>query len=521
MPKVKSKNMGLETVKLDPAGSVRLLEEKVRQKHRSRLVLGQREEEERRLEHLVLGGQDDFIHKLVSTQPLKLSTAASDSSDDEEAADEKHQVEKQPVWEDEDDADNANELVDMKHQYRREFVRHVDEKTLPRAKLQQRLKSEFEKAMGGVPDWADLSRIKKKRQAKHDSDDEQEEDDGEDDLLTRTGNYLTSSESLPKGILRMKNCIAANQQRTSDGRLTSVQFHPSAAVILTAGLDRSLSLFQVDGHTNPKIQSVFLDRFPVYRARFSADGEKVIATGIRSKPFYVYDMIAGKITPILAIRGLEEKCIKRFELSPDGRFMMVLGTSGVQHLISLKANELVGSMKVNGQANAATFSADGKNVYTTTDEGQVYVWDVDSRRCVNRFTDDGCVNGSSIAASPDGRYLACGSVSGVVNLYTCDECHSKPNPAPLKALMNLVTPATSLAFNSTSEILAMASNAANEAARLVHVPSQSVFSNFPVFRRKTIYLAQTMAFSPHSGFLSIANNKGLALLYRLKHYSDF
>lgn len=42
------------------------------------------------------------------------------------------------------------------------------------------------------------------------------------------------------------------------------------------------------------------------------------------------------------------------------------------------------------------------------DEGEVYVWDMRSSRCMNRFQDDGCVKGTSIAASPNGQYLACG-----------------------------------------------------------------------------------------------------------------
>lgn len=42
------------------------------------------------------------------------------------------------------------------------------------------------------------------------------------------------------------------------------------------------------------------------------------------------------------------------------------------------------------------------------EEGEVYVWDTRSSRCLNRFTDEGCVKGTSIAASRNGRYLACG-----------------------------------------------------------------------------------------------------------------
>lgn len=60
---------------------------------------------------------------------------------------------------------------------------------------------------------------------------------------------------------------------------------------------------QVDGKTNPKIQSIHLENFPVNKASFSADGEQVVATGMRNKLFYVYDMMEGKIIPVPRVRG--------------------------------------------------------------------------------------------------------------------------------------------------------------------------------------------------------------------------
>lgn len=127
----------------------------------------------------------------------------------------------------------------------------------------------------------------------------------------------------------MKKCLNANRARQSDDQLTTVQFHPSAQVVMTAGLDHSVSLFQVlscvracvwvckasvtmclnvgvlqvDGQNNPKIQSIHLEKFPVYKAQFSRDGEAVIATGLKSKVFYVYDMMGGRVTPVHMVRG--------------------------------------------------------------------------------------------------------------------------------------------------------------------------------------------------------------------------
>lgn len=48
----------------------------------------------------------------------------------------------------------------------------------------------------------------------------------------------------------------------------------------------------------------------------------------------------------------------------------------------------------------------------------------------------------------------------------------------------------------------------------VHVPSLTVFPNFPITKKKIIYRTSCMDFSPHSGFYSLANNKGHAPLFR-------
>lgn len=59
----------------------------------------------------------------------------------------------------------------------------------------------------------------------------------------------------------------------------------------------------MDGKTNPKIQSIHLERFPVHRAAFSQDGESVIATSVRNRMFYLYDMMEGRVSPVHSVRG--------------------------------------------------------------------------------------------------------------------------------------------------------------------------------------------------------------------------
>ena len=43
-----------------------------------------------------------------------------------------------------------------------------------------------------------------------------------------------------------------------------------------------------------------------------------------------------------------------------------------------------------------------------TGDGEVYVWNMNTRSCVHKFRDEGCLNSTTLAASADGQYLACG-----------------------------------------------------------------------------------------------------------------
>ena len=96
----------------------------------------------------------------------------------------------------------------------------------------------------------------------------------------------------------------------------------------------------------------------------------------------------------------------------------------------------------------------------------MYVWDIRSRDCIHRFTDEGCVKGTTLGVSPNGQFIATGSSSGVVNIYD-ETCMSQSKPRPLKALMNLTTSIDKVAFNHTSEIMAVSSRDKKLAVKLV------------------------------------------------------
>lgn len=160
------------------------------------------------------------------------------------------------------------------------------------------------------------------------------------------------------------------------------------------------------------------------------------------------------------------------------------------------------------------------SIFCRTDGGEMYIWDLNSRVCIHRPIDNGCLSGTSLAVSPNGQFVATGSAQGVVNLYKTKTLLEERNPTPVKVIMNLVTSVTSLRFNHTCEILAVASDKKYNAFRMMHVPSLRVFANFPA-QRANIGMPQSIDFSPGSGYLSISNKTGAALLYKLRYYDKY
>ena len=150
---------------------------------------------------------------------------------------------------------------------------------------------------------------------------------------------------------------------------------------------------------------------------------------------------------------------------------------------------------------------------------------MNSRRCIERFSNgDGTIT-SSLAAS--NTSLAVGAESGVVNLYSEHRAQQSRSSllggvqtkTPLKSIMNLPTSADIVSFNPDGQILAMSSQREQHGLKLLHVPSRTVFSNWPTAQTPLGYV-YSIKFSPGSKFLAMGNDKGKCLLYKINHYHN-
>lgn len=103
-------------------------------------------------------------------------------------------------------------------------------------------------------------------------------------------------------LLYIRKCSNYKNFKTIQCVIQTTRFHPNAPVMLTGGLDKTLRFFQIDGKTNPKIQSIHFQDMPIRSAEFSADGREVIASG-RRKFFYSIDVEQGQVEKISQIQG--------------------------------------------------------------------------------------------------------------------------------------------------------------------------------------------------------------------------
>lgn len=278
----------------------------------------------------------------------------------------------------------------------------------------------------------------------------------------------------------------------------------------------------MDGKINPRIQTIHFKQFRVSKAMFSTDGQQLIVGSNFDKGcFFYYDMICGKIVRIPFVVGKDRFMLNNFELSSDGKYIASVGENGTIHTLTAKTKEHIFDLKMNGEAKALTFTPDSTKLLCHGNEGRVYIWDLrKSNECVNRFQDEGCITGSSICISPNGRYCATGSDLGVCNIYDFSHVLIKSEPKPLRSILNLTTNVTKTLFNHSSELLIVASSYKENAVRCIHCPSLTVYSNFPELNRNYKRI-NDFDISINSGYLALSNNTGCAYLFRLRHFPQY
>lgn len=293
--------------------------------------------------------------------------------------------------------------------------------------------------------------------------------------------------------------------------ITSLSFHPTLPLLLSSGPSSTLYLHHITPSPpapspNPLLTSMHVRGTALSTTAFHPTDDRIFLSA-RRRYFHVWNLNTGHVEKVSRIYGQqhEQKSMEKFKLSPDGKFMALLGSSkkggGVINLLSASTLQWVSQVRVESRGGIADFAwwRNSKGLCIAGKNGEVTEWSATEQRIVARWQDEGAVGTTTLglggqhefSKSPFGtdRWIAIGSSSGITNIYDRRVWLSSPEanatqpiplqPKPTRVLDQLTTPTSHLVFSPDGQILAMSSRWKRDALRLVHLPSCTVYRNWP------------------------------------------
>ncbi|CCC67484.1 hypothetical protein NCAS_0A09260 [Naumovozyma castellii] len=473
------------------------------------------------------------------------------------------------------DSDDEKLSISVKETNRTKKLRtSYQELSLNGKNYVRRLRSQFEKIYP-KPKWVDD--LSSDEDTNDSSDDENEDGlehviDGDINALSKvlksTFNYkdTTQSKLLPSkklDILRLKD---ANISHPSQSAIQSMSFHPTKPLLITGGYDRTLRVYHIDGKTNHLVTSLHLKGTPIQTCSFyvsPSDEEHKIFTGGRRRYMHSWDLSpttssssssayssqVARVEKISRLYGHEQtqRSFEKFKIAHFYNFntdmahgvILLQGNNGWINVLHATTGVWLTGCKIEG--TIVDFCVDykplsGKKFQTiliaTNTYGEIweFILNKENGKILRKWKDEGGVgittiqvgggtNSSSFFPAnamtkvKSNRWLAIGSESGFVNVYD----RKNLGTGPVATLDQLTTTISSLQFSPDGQILCMASRAIKDALRLVHLPSCTVFSNWPT-SGTPLGKVTSVAFSPRGEMIAVGNEQGKVRLWRLNHY---
>ncbi|XWW92299.1 hypothetical protein V2A60_000222 [Cordyceps javanica] len=465
-----------------------------------------------------------------------------------------------PVWVDSDDERLAISLAGTTRLRKLRLTEAED--LVSGTEYCRRLRQQFLR-LNPAPAWAQEAEgrpAKRRRSSAGDDDDSSDSDDDDDDhggfsaepleKFLRSATSLSGSSAKPR---RLRPEVI-DIQRTREipdkhkAAVESLSFHPQYPVLLSASSASILHLHHIAPDAqptpNPRLTSVQARQVDVRRAEFLyPDGDKIVFGG-RRRFFHTWDLPSGTVAKTTQILGhrLEHKTMERFRLSPCGRYMAIVGSAkkggGVVNVLSVASTQWIAAARLSSRHGIADFAwwSTGDGLSILGKDGQVGEYSVESRSFVGVWYDEGCVGGIVIALGGhqgpavlgDDRWVAVGSNSGITNIYDRSELLAatsgksdvdcqllKERPSPTRTFEQLVTPITALAFSPDGQLFAFGSQHKKDALRLVHLPTCTVYRNWPT-EQTNIGRITAVAFGRGSNLLAVGNDTGKIRLWDIR-----
>jgi U3 small nucleolar RNA-associated protein 18 len=356
--------------------------------------------------------------------------------------------------------------------------------------------------------------------------------------LLRSAGSLTRTTSQTGGKHRPLRPEVIDIQRTKDvvvsnqSSIDVLHFHPTHPLLLTAGPNSTVSLYHISPqppNPNPLLTSLHITNTPIRSAAFcispttnDTDPTQIILSS-RRRYFHTWSLSTGTITRVsraLHPISTTQRSTESFKISPCSRYIGFIATtrskSGGINILSTATMTYHSTCHIDSAGGVADFDwwRDGEGICVVGKNGEVSEYHVSERQVLARWHDEGAVGTMVLACGGPGKhtyYIAIGSSSGIVNVYDRRAASFKPimdaitsslrptpkpsttssstitsgtpstshRPTPLKSLSHLTTPTSSLTFSASAQLLIIASRWKKNALKLVHLPSCTVYKNWP------------------------------------------
>ena len=339
-------------------------------------------------------------------------------------------------------------------------------------------------------------------------------------------------------------------QRTRDipdthkDAVTSIAFHPQYPVLLSSSTSSILHLHHISptAHPtpNPLLTSAQVKQVNVQRAEFLyPQGDKIFFAG-RRRYIHSWDLPTGTIQKTNKVQGhrLEQKTWERFRLSPCGRYLGLIASTrkggGIINILNAVTMQWIAAARLDSRGGIIDFSwwSNGNGLTILGKGGQVGEFSMAARRFLGIWNDEGSNGATALAIGGRNgpaviggdRWVAIGSGSGVTNIYDRqslilpsaeDTLEIKQRPEPTRSFMQMTTPVTFVTFSPDGQIMAFASRHKKDALRLVHLPSCTVYRNWPT-EQTPLGRITAVAFARKGDMLAVGNDAGKVRLWEIR-----
>jgi len=312
--------------------------------------------------------------------------------------------------------------------------------------------------------------------------------------------------------------------------VTSLGFSPNSKYLLTSSEDHTARVWEVS--SGREISRMTHDD-AITSIAFSADGKQVMSSSL-DHTARVWETLPWQE----AMHGNNSGSIAAIALSPDGKYIASGGRDGTILIQEMITGQEVVQMKLGGKnpskditanpriywmsqseengVSSIAFSPDGKFIASGSADNTVRIWDVAKGQEISRMLPDyyaATQNGTtyyisgvySVAFSPDGKYVASGGTDGDVYVW---EVSSKKEIARLAPLLkNAMTPyvsynALSIAFSPDGKYVV--SGSTDKTVRIWEIETQREVAS-PGFSEGEFFspsAANSIAFSPNGRYVA-------------------